>query len=95
MKQPRSHSARTSLGIGYQFDAWNHGFVGRVAINLMPRTMVSKHIFGLCTDMRPRERLQLCQNVARVSPGGVKVWDLGLGAFTHKTLCRVRVASFP
>jgi hypothetical protein len=27
--------------------------------------------------------------------GGVKVWDLGLGTFTHKTLCRVRVASIP
>jgi hypothetical protein len=50
--------------------------------------MVSKHIFGLCTDMRPREWLQLCQNVARVSPGCVKV---RLRARQRERRCNVRL----
>ncbi len=35
--------------------------------------------FGLCAFTRSLEGLKLCQNVARVSPGGVKGLDLGLG----------------
>ena len=50
---------------------------------LDPEPMGNKQFFGLCAFTRSWEGLKLCQNVARVSPGGVKGLDLGLGMFTY------------
>ena len=57
--------------------------------------MGNKQFFGLYAFTRSWEGLKLCQNVARVSPGGVKGLDLGLGMFTYLALCMVSVASSP
>ena len=55
--------------------------------------MGNKQLSGLCDFTRSWEGLKLCQNVARVSPGGVKGLDLGLGMFTYLAPCMVSVAS--
>ncbi len=62
---------------------------------LVPEPMGNKQFFGLCAFTRSWEGLKLCQNVARVSPGGVKGLDLGLGMFTYLAPCMVSVASSP
>ena len=61
----------------------------------VPEPMGNKQFFGLCAFTRSWEGLKLCQNVARVSPGGVKGLDLGLGMFTYLAPCMVSVASSP
>ncbi len=62
---------------------------------LVPEPMGNKQFFGLCAFTRSWEGLKLCQNrdVARVSPGGVKGLDLGLGMFTYLAPCMVSGAS--
>jgi len=40
----------------------------------VPEPMGNKQFFGLCAFTRSWEGLKLCQNVARVSPGGVN-WE--------------------
>jgi hypothetical protein len=57
----------------------------------MPETMDFKMGFAFVRTCA-RVRLKVCQNIARVSPGGVRGWDLGLDMFTHKAPCRVRVS---
>ena len=64
-----------------------------MAMVSIPEPMGNKQFFGLCAFTRSWEGLKLCQNVARVSPGGVKGLDLGLGMLTYLAPCMVSVAS--
>ncbi len=88
-------SAPWESGYKPRFVPWNPWECVLNRDGYVPRTQGNKQFFGLCAFTRSWEGLKLCQNVARVSPGGVKGLDLGLGMFTYLVQCMVIVASSP